>query len=78
MFRGVNSDTPQNVNVGLAGSLTMIVLCAGVALLCTSFYRRYKRAQVSDFDLGDQSERDAKHPIPQPANESSATNNENE
>ena len=64
MFTAVNSDTPQNVNVGIAGSLTMVFLCVGVAFLCTSFYRRYKRAQVSDFDLGDQSGRAATHPIP--------------
>jgi len=38
-------DATQNVNVGLAGSLTMTVLTIAVALLCVSFYRRYKRAQ---------------------------------
>ncbi len=47
------NDATRNVNVGIAGSLTMIVLCLGVALLCTSFYRRYKRAEKSDFQLGE-------------------------
>ena len=47
------NDSTRNVNVGIAGSLTMIVLCIGVALLCTSFYRRYKRAEKSDFQLGE-------------------------
>ncbi|MEI6406721.1 MAG: hypothetical protein WCO85_04260 [Actinomycetes bacterium] len=35
----------QSVDVGLAGSLTMIVLTIGVTLLLVSFYRRYKRLQ---------------------------------
>ena len=37
-------DAPATVNVGLAGSLTMIVLVTAVTLLMVSFYRRYKRA----------------------------------
>ena len=38
------NDTPQTVNVGLSGSLTMILLVTAVTLLMVSFYRRYKRA----------------------------------
>jgi hypothetical protein len=34
-----------SVNVGLAGSVTMIVLTTAVALLLWNFYRRYKRMQ---------------------------------
>ena len=41
---GVQGDGAKEVNVGIAGSLTMILLCTGVAFLCLSFYRRYKRA----------------------------------
>ena len=44
------NDTTQNVNVGIAGSLTMIFLTLAVALLCISFYRRYKRAQKRQDD----------------------------
>ena len=61
---GVNGDGAKNVNVGVAGSITMILLCSAVAGLCISFYRRYKRAQGGDFDLGDQELRDARNPIP--------------
>jgi|FLOH01.1.fsa_nt_gi hypothetical protein len=32
------------IDVGIAGSITMVLLCAAVAVLCVSFYRRYKRA----------------------------------
>ena len=49
------NDAPQNVNVGIAGSITMVVLCLGVTFLCISFYRRYKRAEGGDFQLGEQS-----------------------
>jgi len=45
------NDTTQNVNVGLVGSLTMTFLCLAVALLCVSFYRRYKRIQKRQDDL---------------------------
>jgi biopolymer transport protein ExbB/TolQ len=45
------NDTTQNVNVGLVGSLTMTFLCLAVALLCVSFYRRYKRVQKRQDDL---------------------------
>lgn len=34
-----------DINVGLVGSITMIVLVTAVTLLLVSFYRRYKRAQ---------------------------------
>jgi heme/copper-type cytochrome/quinol oxidase subunit 2 len=37
-------DAPQNFDVGIAGSITMLVLVAAVTLLMVSFYRRYKRA----------------------------------
>jgi len=34
-----------DINVGLVGSITMIILVTAVTLLLVSFYRRYKRAQ---------------------------------
>lgn len=34
----------KEVDTGLAGSLTMIVLVSSVALLLRSFYKRYTRA----------------------------------
>jgi heme/copper-type cytochrome/quinol oxidase subunit 2 len=37
-------DAVQTVNVGLAGSITMILLVTAVTVLMISFYRRYKRA----------------------------------
>lgn len=37
-------DAPATVNVGLVGSITMILLVTAVTLLMVSFYRRYKRA----------------------------------
>ena len=40
----IMNDSTQNVNVGIAGSFTMIFLTLAVVLLCLSFYRRYKRA----------------------------------
>ena len=39
------NDSTQTINVGLVGSLTMILLTLAVTLLCISFYRRYKRMQ---------------------------------
>ncbi|MSZ66862.1 MAG: hypothetical protein F2711_04440 [Actinobacteria bacterium] len=36
------------IEVGLAGSITMIILCSAVALLLWNFYRRYKK--LSDRD----------------------------
>ena len=41
----MNIADSQDVNVGIAGSVTMILLCTGVTLLLVSFYRRYKRIQ---------------------------------
>jgi hypothetical protein len=41
----MNLADSQDVNVGVAGSLTMIFLCTGVVLLLISFYRRYQRAK---------------------------------
>jgi hypothetical protein len=41
----MNLADSQDVNVGIAGSVTMILLCTGVTLLLVSFYRRYKRIQ---------------------------------
>jgi heme/copper-type cytochrome/quinol oxidase subunit 2 len=41
----------QDVNVGIAGSLTMILLCTGVVLLLVSFYRRYKRLKEREIPL---------------------------
>ena len=38
-------NSKASVEVGVAGSLTMIVLTIGVTLLLVSFYRRYKRMQ---------------------------------
>lgn len=38
------------IDVGLAGSLTMIVLVTAVTLLLVSFYRRFKR--LSDRSSG--------------------------
>lgn len=35
----------KNVEVGTAGSLTMIVLFSAVTLLLRSFYKRYTRLQ---------------------------------
>lgn len=37
-----------DIPAGVAGSITMIVLTIAVALLLTSFYRRYKRAAKSE------------------------------
>ncbi len=40
----MNSSAPD-INVGLAGSLTMAVLVTAVVILLISFYRRYKRLE---------------------------------
>lgn len=37
-------DAPATINVGVAGSITMVLLVTAVTLLMVSFYRRYKRA----------------------------------
>ncbi len=47
----IMNDSTQNVNVGLAGSLTMTFLTLAVVLLCLSFYRRYKRAAKRQQEL---------------------------
>jgi|GEM_PF-300735 heme/copper-type cytochrome/quinol oxidase subunit 2 len=44
MNNGGMGNTTTDVNVGLYASLIMILLTVGVAVLLTSFYRRYKRA----------------------------------
>lgn len=38
-------EAKASVDVGVAGSITMIVLTLAVTLLLVSFYRRYKRMQ---------------------------------
>ena len=43
-------DARQSFDVGIAGSITMIVLVAAVSLLMVSFYRRYKRAAGNSED----------------------------
>lgn len=42
----------KDVDMGIAGSLTMIILVSSVALLLRSFYKRYNRLNKSE----DQSE----------------------
>ena len=37
-----------DINTGLAGSITMIVLTIAFVLLIVSFYKRYKRASKPD------------------------------
>ena len=37
----------NNIDLGIAGSLTMIVLTVSIGLLLWSFYRRYKRLEKS-------------------------------
>jgi len=50
----------KDINVGIAGSLTMIVLCTGFVILLMSFYRRFKRMQArtipteTNIDIDDQ------------------------
>jgi hypothetical protein len=39
-----NQSTPTNIDVGIAGSLTMTVLIIAFTVLAISFYRRYNRA----------------------------------
>ncbi len=38
------ADGRTSVDVGIAGSITMIVITVAFTLLMVSFYRRYKRA----------------------------------
>lgn len=40
----------KDVDMGMAGSLTMIVLVSGTALLLRSFYKRYNRLQKQEDD----------------------------
>jgi cobalamin synthase len=40
----------KDVEVGTAGSLTMIVLCTAMVLLMRSFYKRYARMQKRSED----------------------------
>lgn len=40
----------KDVDMGIAGSLTMIVLVSGTALLLRSFYKRYNRLQKQEDD----------------------------
>lgn len=35
----------KDVDMGVAGSLTMIILVSGIAFLLRSFYKRYTRLQ---------------------------------
>ncbi len=41
----------KDVNMGLAGSLTMIFLTVAVVLLLRSFYKRFNRLQKNKDDL---------------------------
>ena len=41
----------KDVNVGLAGSLTMILLTVAVVVLLRSFYKRFNRLQKNKDDL---------------------------
>lgn len=45
-----NMSDQATVNVGVAGSITMIILCLAVGLLLWNFYRRYKRMQNRNDD----------------------------
>jgi hypothetical protein len=36
--------TPKNIDVGIAGSLTMTILILAFTVLVISFYKRYTRA----------------------------------
>lgn len=37
-------DSNKTIDMGIAGSILMIILTTAVVILLTSFYRRYKRA----------------------------------
>jgi len=39
-----NAANSTNIDMGIAGSLTMIILVAAFTVLVISFYRRYNRA----------------------------------
>ena len=36
---------PKDFDMGIAGSITVSVLCVAVAILLRSFYKRYTRVQ---------------------------------
>lgn len=38
----------KNVDMGIAGSLTVSLLCVAVALLLRSFYKRYMRMKARE------------------------------
>jgi hypothetical protein len=40
----------KDVDMGIAGSLTMIILVSSIALLLVSFYKRYSRMQKREDD----------------------------
>ena len=40
----------KNVDVGIAGSLTVSLLCIAVAILLRSFYKRYMRMKAREED----------------------------
>ena len=40
----------KDVEIGAAGSLTMIVLCTAMVILMRSFYKRYTRMQERSED----------------------------
>jgi hypothetical protein len=40
----------KDVDMGMAGSFTMIILVSSVALLLVSFYKRYSRMQNREDD----------------------------
>mgnify|MGYP006269627763 CR=1 FL=1 len=44
------ADGRTSVDVGIAGSITMIVITLAFTLLMVSFYRRYKRASEKSDD----------------------------
>lgn len=40
----------KDVDMGMAGSITMIILVSSIALLLVSFYKRYSRMQKREDD----------------------------
>jgi hypothetical protein len=40
----------KDVDMGIAGSLTMIILVSSIAILLVSFYKRYSRMQNREDD----------------------------
>ena len=41
----------KDVEIGTAGSITMIVLCTAMVFLMRSFYKRFNRLQKNEEDL---------------------------